>query len=170
MLIAPDNTEPIPGEIYATADKLSRFSNICLRIISRISTIPPGFETLEIPIPAHYAFYRVCGRSEQPDPVNDISTSILSPPPCPLQLPSKTNGTPTDRPQADRSASRTALRQRSNFRGSSGNTTIGLEKMGDLRPMVSSQRLAPSTLCAQTGLQNGSDPPDAPFYRHPTST
>ena len=84
MIIVLDNADPIldpsrgtsSQDIYAIVDELSQFSNICLVITSRISTIPPHFETIDIPtLPteaAHDAFYHIYRRSERSNTITNI--------------------------------------------------------------------------------------------------
>ena len=83
VMIVLDNAESILDpqetsvqEIFAVVDELTRFNNICLCITPRISTVPPGCETLEIPTlsieAVHSTFYQIYRYGDHSDRINEI--------------------------------------------------------------------------------------------------
>ncbi|KAF9791096.1 hypothetical protein BJ322DRAFT_425458 [Thelephora terrestris] len=87
MILFLDNAESIldprgteAQEIYTVVEELSQFSNICLGITSRFSTVPPLCKRLEIPTLSMEAacdiFYSTSGEEKRSTIIDDLLQSL----------------------------------------------------------------------------------------------
>ena len=87
MVIILDNAESILDPhgadergIYDLVEELTQFSNICLVITSRITTVPPDCRCLDIPTlsigAARKAFYHIYSNNERPDEIDKILAQL----------------------------------------------------------------------------------------------
>ena len=87
MLIILDNAESILDphgtdgrDIYGLVEELSQLENVCLCITSRITTVPPDCNRLDVPKlskdAAHSAFYHIYDEDEQSSRIDEILTQL----------------------------------------------------------------------------------------------